>query len=89
MGEGKTPTRLLFDLTEAENVLLTEMWIQLHFWTPAEAEALAERLINGEIETQAESRDLLRELLSYGAVIREADSYCAMLDAKYPNVETN
>lgn len=89
MREGKTATRLPFDLTEAESVLLTEMFIQLRFWVPAEAEILAGKLMNGEIETQAESRDLLRELLSYGAVVREAASYCAMLDAKYPNVEAN
>jgi hypothetical protein len=89
MREGKAPTRLLFDLTEAENVLLTEMWIQLRFWTPLEAEALAQRLMRGEVETQAESRDLLRELLSPAAIVRESASLLATLDAKYPSVETN
>lgn len=87
--EGRSPTRLPFDLTEAESVLLTELFVQLRFWTPVETEALAGRLMNGEIETQGESRSLLRELLGYGAVVREAASYCASLDAKYPSGETN
>ena len=66
MHEGKTATRLPFDLTNAELVLLTELFVILRLRVPEKAEDAASRLMrdSGVYQTQADSAGLLRELLA-------------------------
>lgn len=66
--EGKTATRLPFDLTEAELVLLTEVFVILRCRIPEQAEDAARLMQHTEIyRTQTDSATFIRELLSGAA----------------------
>lgn len=65
MRDGKTALRLPFALTDAEFVLLSEMFVILRCRIPEQAEDAARLMQNTEIHrTQVDSAALIRELLT-------------------------
>lgn len=69
MHEGKTATRLPFDLTEAEFVLLTEVFVVLRLRVPEKAQDAASRLMQDPeaYPTQAHTAMLICGLLGDSA----------------------
>lgn len=75
MREGKTATRLPFALTNAELVVLTELFVILRCRVPEQAQAAAARLMQdtGIYRPQVDSATLIRELLSDTAAWQRPD----------------